>query len=72
MAIFTPKGPDNWDEVTTLIPAITKVIEEFKLTDTANVSFSASVLSIIFHTDHYEIPDSFKDAGSRLIELITA
>lgn len=72
MAIFTPQGPDNWDEVVALFPAINKVIKEFNLTDTANVSLSASVLTIVFHTDRDDIPDNFKRAGAALIELIAA
>lgn len=71
MAIFTPDGPDNWNEVAGLFPAINEIIKRFNLTDVASVSMSAGVLSIIFHTGQPELPSSFSDAGAALTELIT-
>jgi len=71
MAIFTPKGSDDWDEIAGLFPAINDVIKQFGLTSSVSVSLSAGVLSIVFHTRRPALPANFKDASTALTKLLT-
>lgn len=72
MAIFTPEGPDDWDEVTSLFSSINEVIKHFRLTQAAHVTMSAGVLTVTFDTDNNGLlPESFIQAGKALTKRIT-
>ena len=70
MAIFTPDGDDNWEEVAGYFQPIDEIVRRFRLEAVANVSISAGVLTIAFHTLDTAVPDDFKRAGESLIRLL--
>ena len=71
MAIFMPRGEDNWGEVIGYIPLIDKLVRQYKLQNAANISASAGVLTIAFQTtEGQQIPDVFREAGKVLSKLL--
>ena len=71
MAIFTLEGDDNWEEVAGYFQRIDEIVRRFQLEEVVNVSLSAGVLTVAFHTSEAAVPDRFKSAGEALIELLT-
>ena len=71
MAIFTPDGDDNWEEVAGYFTRIDEIVRRFRLEQVANVSISAGVLTAAFHTSDAAVPGEFKAAGEALMRLLT-